>query len=230
MKTKFLAISCGILALTSACNNNSESNAKETATAETVAKDTGAAVAPAAATPAETPPVIDSAAVTREFLAAQKKSKKTAPAKPKTQGKNEVVLYNEEPIPSHEALEQPVQTKTTPATQTVIHTKEYVYFLPSQKASYPGGPAALAQYIKKNLVYPEQALTYHVEGTVYAEVTVDSLGYVKKVEFPAKHLGSGLEEETEYVLMNSPRWIPAKENGNPVTSKLTVPIVYKIKQ
>ena len=229
MKTKFLAISCGILALASACNNDSESKAKETETTETAPKDTAVAVAPAAATPAETTPVIDSAAVTREFLAAQKKSKKTAPAKPKTQGKNEVVLYNEEPIPSHEALEQPVQPKTTPATQTVIHTKEYVYFLPTQKASYPGGQAALVEYIKKNLVYPEQALSSHIEGTVYAEVTVDSLGYVKKVEFPAKHLGGGLEEETEYVLMKSPRWVPAKENGNPVASKITVPVVYKIR-
>jgi hypothetical protein len=71
-------------------------------------------------------------------------------------------------------------------------------------------------------------LQFHVEGTVFAEVTVDSLGYVKKVEFPGTHLGFGLEEETAFVLKGSPRWIPAKDNGNPVTSKITVPVVYKI--
>jgi outer membrane biosynthesis protein TonB len=231
MKVKFLVPLCGILALLSACNNNTESTAKENDTTVAEAKDTAAAVAPAPAPPAETAPVIDSAAVTREFLAAQKKSKKTAAAKPKKQGTNEVVVYNEATIPSHEALEQPApakSTSTTPAATRVVHTKEYVYFLPSQNASFPGGPAALNEYMKKNLVYPEEALRHHVEGTVYAEVTIDSLGYVKKVEYPGKQLGSGLEAETTMVLMGTPRWIPAKDQGKPVTSKLTVPVVYKI--
>ena len=226
MKAKFLVISCGILALASACNNSTESKAKETDTASTMSTDTTAA-----AMPKDTVVVaaaIDSAAVTREFLAAQKKTKKAAPPKPKKQGTNEVEIYNETPIPSHEALEQPAPTKTTPATEKVIHTKEYVYFSPSTNASFPGGAAALSAYIKKNMVYPEKALQFHVEGTVFAEVTVDSLGYVKKVEFPGTHLGFGLEEETEFVLKGSPRWIPAKDNGNPVTSKITVPVVYKI--
>jgi protein TonB len=190
-------------------------------TASAMGKDTATAMAPAEETPA-----IDSAAVTREFLAARKKAKKTTPPKPKKQGNAEVEVYNEAPIPSHEALEQPV--KTVPGPERVVHTKEYVYFAPTTSASYPGGAAALAAYMSKNVVYPDEALQYHVEGTVYAEVTIDSLGYVKKVEFPADRLGRGLEEETEYVLKNSPRWIPAKENGKPVSSKLTVPVVYKI--
>jgi hypothetical protein len=228
MKAKFLVIPCGILALASACNNSSESKAKETDTATAMSTDTTTAMAKdtVMATPA-----IDSAAVTREFLAAQKKSKKTAPPKPKKQGKNEVEVYNEAPIPPHEALEHPEATKASPAPERVVHvvnTKEVVYILPSQDASYPGGAPALAAYIKKNMVYPDQALQFHVEGTVYAEVTVDSLGYVKKVEFPGTHLGYGLEEETEFVLKGSPRWIPAKENGQPVASKITVPVVYKI--
>jgi len=228
MKAKFLVIPCGILALASACNNSSESKAKETDTANAMATDTTAA---ATAMPKDTVVVaaaIDSAAVTREFLAAQKKTKKATPPKPKKQGTNEVEIYSNSPIPSHEALEQPAPTKTTPATEKVVHTKEYVYFAPSTNASFPGGAAALGAYIKKNMVYPDKALQFHVEGTVYAEVTIDSLGYVKKVEFPATHLGFGLEEETEFVLKGSPRWIPAKENGNPVTSKITVPVVYKI--
>ena len=227
MKAKFLVIPCGILALASACNNSSETKAKETDTATAMTTDTAAT----AAMPKDTVVVaaaIDSAAVTKEFLAAQKKTKKQAPPKPKKQGTNEVEIYSNSPIPSHEALEQPAPTAGAPATEKVVHTKEYVYFAPSTNASYPGGAAALGAYIKQNMVYPDKALQFHIEGTVYAEVTIDSLGYVKKVEFPATHLGFGLEEETEFVLKGSPRWIPAKENGAPVTSKITVPVVYKI--
>ena len=225
MKAKFLVISCGILALASACNNSGESKAKETDTTNAMTTDTTTAMTKDTVV---VTPAIDSAAVTREFLAAQKKTKKTTPPKPKKQGTNEVAIYSETPIPAHEALEQPAPAKNAPATEKVVHTKEYVYVQPSQDASYPGGPAALGAYIKKNMVYPDKALQFHVEGTVYAEVSVDSIGHVTKVEFPGTHLGYGLEEETEYVLKNSPRWIPAKENGERVNSKITVPVVYKI--
>jgi protein TonB len=219
MKVKFLMVSCGLLVFAAACNNSSESKATEDTTKAVAPADTTAAVAPA---PVEAAPVIDSAAITKEYLAARKSAK--AP-KAKKQGTNEVVMYSEPPMPSHEALEQPPAKKDAPV---IIHTKEYVYFTPAQKPSFPGGDAALSAYINKNLVYPEEALRYHVEGTVFAEVYLDSLGNVTAVEVPGKHLGSGLEEETVSVLMRSPRWHPAKENGQMVKSKLTVPVTYKI--
>jgi periplasmic protein TonB len=220
MKVKFLMVSCGLLVLAAACNNSSESKATEDTTKAVAPVDTTAAVAPA---PVEAAPVIDSAAITKEYLAARKSTKAT---KAKKQGTNEVVMYSEPTMPSHEALEQPPAKKDAPPV--VIHTKEYVYFTPAQKPSFPGGDAALSAYINKNLVYPEEALRYHVEGTVFAEVYLDSLGNVTSVEVPGKHLGSGLEEETVSVLMRSPRWHPAKENGQMVKSKLTVPVTYKI--
>jgi TonB family protein len=220
MNTKFLLISCGMLVLSSACNNASESKTTTTDSAKPMATDTVAAVAPA-----EPPaPVIDSAAITKEYLAARKSAKK---GKPKKQGANTVEITSEPPMPTHEALEQPKPTAAQPAPM-VIHTKEYVYFTPSQKPAYPGGDQALAAFIAGRVIYPEEALKYHVEGTVFAEVYLDSLGNVTKVEIPGTHLGSGLEEETVSVLTASPRWHPAKENGQFVRSKVTVPVTYKI--
>jgi periplasmic protein TonB len=219
MKVKFLMVSCGLLVFAAACNNSSESKATEDTT-KAAPVDTTTAVAPP---PVEAAPAIDSAAITKEYLAARKSSKPAVKAK--KQGTNEVVMYSEPPMPSHEALEQPPAKKDAPV---VIHTKEYVYFTPAQKPSFVGGDAALAAFINKNLVYPEEALRYHVEGTVFAEVFLDSVGNVTAVEVPGTHLGSGLEEETISVLMRSPRWHPAKENGQMVRSKLTVPVTYKI--
>lgn len=224
MKTKFLLISCGMLVLASACNNASESKTTEADSAKPMATDTAAAVAPAE--PAA--PAIDSAAITKEYLAARKASKNTA--KPKKQGANTVVMYSEAPMPTHEALEQPKATAATPTPTRETHTKEYVYYIPAQKPSFVGGDAALAAFINKNLVYPEDALKYHVEGTVFAEVTLDSVGNVTSVEVPGTHIGSGLEQETISVLMQSPRWHPAKENGKMVRSKVTIPVTYKITQ
>ena len=218
MNTKFLLISCGMLVFSSACNNASETKTTTTDSAKPMATDTAAAVAPA-----EPPaPVIDSAAITKEYLAARKTPKKV---KPKKQGANTVEISSEPPMPTHEALEQP---KATAAQPMVIHTKEYVYYTPAQKPSFPGGDQALTAFINGHVVYPEEALRYHVEGTVFAEVYLDSIGNVTKVEIPGKHLGGGLEEETVAVLMQSPRWHPAKENGQMVKSKVTIPVTYKI--
>jgi periplasmic protein TonB len=227
MKGKFFMISCGMLVLAYACNNASESKTGTDST-KAMATDTAtaAAPAPAVAAPEPPPPAVDSAAITREYLAARKKTKTKTTAKPKKQGTNEVEMYSEPPMPTHEALEQPVAKKDAPPV--VIHTKEFVYFTPSQKPSFPGGPEALSAFINKNLVYPDDALKYHVEGTVFAEVNLDSLGNVTSVEIPGTHLGSGLEEETVSVLMRSPRWHPATENGQRVKSKVTLPVTYKI--
>jgi outer membrane biosynthesis protein TonB len=228
MKARYFLISSVMLVISSACNNASDSKAT-TDSAKPMATDTVAA-APAPVEPP--PPAIDSAAITREYLAARKTAKKTTPPKPKKQGTNEVEMYSEPPMPTHEVLEQPAPVKATPAAPApppvIIHTKEYVYFTPSQKASFPGGNQALSTFINSHLVYPEDALKYHVEGTVFAEVYLDSIGNVTQVETPGKHLGSGLEEETVAVLMQSPRWHPAKENGQMVKSKVTIPVTYKI--
>ena len=221
MKVKFLMIPCGLLVLASACNSSESKKTTEADSTKAAPTDT---VATVTTPPAEVAPAIDSAAITREYLAARKSTKPTA--KPKKQGKEEVVMYSEPPMPTHEALEQPPAKAN--AAPVVIHTKEYVYFTPAQKPNFPGGAAALSEYINKSLVYPDEALRYRVEGTVFAEVNLDSLGNVTSVEVPGKHLGFGLEEETVSVLMHSPRWHPAKENGQFVKSKITVPVTYKI--
>jgi len=223
MKAKFLMISGGMLFLAYACNNASESKTTATDSAKPMAMDTVAAAAPAE----PPPPAVDSAAITREYLAARKTTKKPS-VKPKKQGTNEVEIYSEPPMPTHEALEQPKPTTAQPTPVRTVHTKEYVYYIPAQKASFPGGDQALSAFINGHLVYPEEALKYHVEGTVFAEVYLDSIGNVTKVEIPGTHHGSGLEEETISVLMQSPRWHPAKENGQMVRSKVTIPVTYKI--
>ncbi len=223
MKTKYLLVSCGMLVLAYACNNSESKKTDADTTKAMAPADTAAAVAPP---PAETAPAIDSAAITREYLAARKSAKKNS-GKPKKQGTNTVEVYSEPPMASHEALEQPKPSKAQPAP-TVIHTKELVYFIPAQKPSFPGGDAALAAYINSRLAYPDEALKYHVEGTVFAEVYLDSIGNVTNVEIPGTHLGFGLEQETVSVLMQSPRWHPAKENGQMVKSKVTIPVTYKI--
>jgi Gram-negative bacterial TonB protein C-terminal len=220
MKKSILIIAGGIIVLASSCNNSTEPAAAAKDTVTTVVTDTVTKVV-------EVPATIDSAAITAEYLATENKTKKATSSKPTKQGDKEVNIYSEEPIPSHEAIEQAV-VPPSPTKIVVVHDKEFVYFTPAEKAKFPGGEQAFNAYVKKSVKYPEDALKFHIEGTVFTDVYLDSLGNVAKVDFPGKHLGFGLEQETERIMTNCPRWMPARENGKTVKSKLTVPVTYKI--
>ena len=60
--------------------------------------------------------------------------------------------------------------------------------------TYPGGKKALDEFIKDNLIYPEDAINNKVEGTVAVEYDVDVFG--KVILAKIKHgIGNGCDEE-----------------------------------
>jgi periplasmic protein TonB len=168
---------------------------------------------------------VDTAAITAQYEAEKAKTKGTYVAPHKKQGTKKVYIDSDPTIESYNA-EKPAAT-ADPKVK-VIHDVEYVYFAPSERAKFPGGEKAFDNYLVKNLTYPEKALDRHIEGTVYAEVFLDEEGNVTKVESAGKRIGYGLEEEAIRILESSPRWMPARDAGKAVKSKLTIPISFKI--
>lgn len=65
--------------------------------------------------------------------------------------------------------------------------------------TYPGGKDAYQQFIKENIVYPEQAISNRVEGLVYVKYTVNNIGEIMAVEV-AKGIGYGCDEEAIRVI------------------------------
>ena len=113
-----------------------------------------------------------------------------------------------------------------PATGEVITPEGYVEF-PSKRATYPGGQAALNQYLADNIKYPAMARENLIEGTVYAKILVDELGTIVDVSFP-KPLGYGLEEEVLRVIKGMPKLIPAEDHSKPVKTMYTLPVKFKL--
>jgi len=228
MKHRFyLSLAATALAAV-ACNNGEDTAAKTTTDTVTVTK-TDSVVKEA--------PKVDSAAIYAYYdsvnaKSAAKKTHKTATAKKKgktleVEADEQVVTYDA-PAPTPPPPTAQPAAKPQPTKVVVVHDKEMYYYIPNEKASYPGGEAAFNKYIASHVEYPERAATYNVSGVVYASITLDELGKVEKVDFPGHHLGYGLEEEAGRVLMSSPRWNPAKVNGQPVKARFTVPIHFKM--
>ena len=63
-----------------------------------------------------------------------------------------------------------------------------------KKATYPGGQIALKQFIKSNLVYPQEALIAKIEGDVMLKFKINSKGDVIEAKV-MKGLGYGCDQE-----------------------------------
>jgi len=221
MKKHLLFYAGGLLILSAGCGGNK--NAKEVVVeTDTIVQTEVIEVAAP----------VDSAAITAHYEAEHAKAKGTNKAKTKKQTTKketkEVSFDSHPPVIHHDMIAPQPATSTTPEV-IVVHDVDLIFFVPDEKAKFPGGEKALDDFLLKNINYPEEALDRFIQGTVFVVVNLDVDGNVVKAECAGKKIGYGLEEEAERVMMSSPRWMPARHGGNTVKSKLSLPITFAIK-
>ena len=96
-------------------------------------------------------------------------------------------------------------------------------------ASFPGGSEAFREYVSVNLVYPDQARAYAVEGVVRAEFKIGPTGKAEDIKI-LSDLGYGCGAEVARLIREMPRWYPALENGMATTSrKRNVAIAFRLR-
>jgi TonB family protein len=92
--------------------------------------------------------------------------------------------------------------------------------------TFPGGKDAYQQFIKDNVVYPEQALSNKVEGSVYLVYTVNNIGEIVDVEV-TKGVGFGCDEEAIRVIRLM-KYDPARNRGVKMKVELKTKINFKL--
>jgi TonB family protein len=93
---------------------------------------------------------------------------------------------------------------------------------------FEGGIPGLMQYINKQARYTPQALADNVEGRVFVQITIDTLGRVTQASL-GKPLHPALDAEALRVARSLRFKRSARANGRAVTSTLTVPVTFKLK-
>lgn len=121
----------------------------------------------------------------------------------------------------------PIRFSLTDETRPVNDPKQ-VYTFVDQSPAYPGGDAAINQYLSTNIRYPSEAAANGVQGTVFIRFIVDESGNIRDVETIGAIKGSGLEAEAIRVVENMPAWIPGKQNGQAVAVQFNLPIRFKL--
>jgi protein TonB len=108
--------------------------------------------------------------------------------------------------------------------------KDGVYETTETRPMYPGGQAALENYINNNIEYQQPAIDESTQGTVNVQFVVDENGNVTNAKEIGKDLGNGLDQEAVRVISSMPKWTPGKVKGKNVKTRVVLPITYKIEQ
>lgn len=102
-----------------------------------------------------------------------------------------------------------------------------VFDVVEQMPAFPGGPAALMQYLSSHVKYPAVAEENGISGRVTIQFVVERDGSVTDVR-TMKSVDPSLDREAERVVKSMPKWIPGKQNGSPVRVKYFVPVVFRL--
>jgi periplasmic protein TonB len=109
----------------------------------------------------------------------------------------------------------------------VIDDQNKVFTFVEQMPEFPGGDAALLQFLQKNIHYPPAARENNVEGTVYITFVVDQNGNISDIKV-LRDIGGGCGDEAIRVVKAMPAWKPGRQNGNNVKVQFNLPIKFQL--
>ena len=123
------------------------------------------------------------------------------------------------PAPKEEVAKtpEPVQKETISATPRTGGNE--------RSASFPGGESALLDFLKNNLVFPENELGAGERKVVVARFLIKPDGTASDIQI-TKPAGNNFDREVIRVLKMMPKWEPQMANGTPVSVTVTQPITF----
>ena len=122
-----------------------------------------------------------------------------------------------------------LKAKEVIATEPVKPKEEEnkVFDVVEQMPSFPGGNAALMNYLSQNIKYPVIAEENGIQGRVIVQFVVGKDGHISDVRV-AKSVDPSLDKEAVRVVKGMPKWIPGKQNGQAVTVRYTLPVTFRL--
>lgn len=92
---------------------------------------------------------------------------------------------------------------------------------------FQGGNYALTSYIARHINYPPVAAEKKIQGKVVVKLTISSTGQVSNAEI-VQSVDPMLDAEALRLCKSLPRFTPARRNGQPVASTMTIPINFRL--
>ncbi len=154
----------------------------------------------------------------------------TPPPPPPPEPSQELVVVDDDVEIEEEFMidtEATVFTEVQEFTPIVVEEEEVeeeqIFTIVEDDPEFPGGQAALMQFLQGNLRYPTMAREAGIQGTVFVTFVVERDGSITDVRV-LRGVGGGLDEEAVRVVRNMPRWTPGRQRGQAVRVQFNLPI------
>ncbi|MBN3035235.1 MAG: energy transducer TonB [Bacteroidales bacterium] len=92
---------------------------------------------------------------------------------------------------------------------------------------FPGGEAAMMQFLSDHITYPAEAREVGLNGTAYVTFVVWTDGTIRDIQI-LRDPGAGLGEEVVRVVKLMPPWKPGLQQGKRVPVRYNLPVAFKL--
>ena len=123
-----------------------------------------------------------------------------------------------------------IQTPPTRQPDEIIGegADEEVLVLVEQMPEFPGGQAALFQFLSETVKYPVIAQENGIQGKCVVQFIVNKDGSITDVQILRSGGDPSLDKEAIRVIKAMPKWKPGIQKGKPVRVRYTVPVNFQL--
>jgi len=104
---------------------------------------------------------------------------------------------------------------------------EKVYTVVEVNPEFNGGVNEMMKFLREHIIYPEDAKEIGIEGKVFVQFIVHKDGQLSDFKV-IKKVYPSVDREALRVIQQMPNWVPGKNNGNIVSVRVVIPIIFKL--
>ncbi|NQT78370.1 MAG: TonB family protein [Bacteroidetes bacterium] len=104
-----------------------------------------------------------------------------------------------------------------------------IFTVVEKMAEFTGDKDGVEAFIKKNLIYPTQAMLNNIEGIVYVKFVIDTDGSVSEVQILSSTDIVFEQEAIRLIKLTSKHWKPAINSGKKVKSGMLLAVEFKLR-
>ncbi|MBR2235306.1 MAG: TonB family protein [Prevotella sp.] len=134
------------------------------------------------------------------------------------------VMPNEPSPVAIDTLEKETPITVVDSIRPVKNDENVLVGIVEESPQFPGGDKALLEYMKKNLQYPDEVCG---QGRVVVSFMVEKDGSISEAKV-VKSVCKEFDEEALRLVNAMPKWIPGKQLGEPVSTKYTLPVIFRL--
>ena len=106
-------------------------------------------------------------------------------------------------------------------------SNDELFMVVEEQPEFPGGTAAMMQFLSENVKYPNIAQENGIQGRVIVNFVVEKDGSISDIQV-VRGVDPALDVEAMRVIGTMPKWNPGKQRGQEVRVRFTLPLEFRL--